>query len=396
MYALLRQCFYNESYRNIIVLDANFEVLGAYNTTSDEFTSYYQDGRLIINWDYIISLHADAIFIALCLTSKIVNISSVRGNQWATSISLYDKKVAHISTELIKKGAVDTDKLADGAVNSQKIQNKAITQEKLDDSVVLQKTTLTEGIYGSVGDSITEGVGITNNLDDSDEYKPLSGTAKPTYAYYIAKLNNMKWHNYGISSSTMGDIVANGSDKRGFSKMNGRYTQMADDLTHISIFFGINDSFYGPLMKREDWLFEQYGTKIYYPRQTSLIGTVADDGTPFATQEQYDACNSVTGTIDGVQYNSNTEYFNALYCGNIDSIDNKTWYGAWNTVLPYLIEKYPMAKILCIVPFNTTKEIREAVRQVAKNTVCRLMSSTVDISYFTNGTKKNHQVRQEI
>ena len=198
------------------------------------------------------------------------------------------------------------------------------------------------------------------------KYKPLSGAAKPTYAYYIAKLNNMKWYNYGISGSTMGDIVANGSDKRGFSKMNGRYTQMADDLTHISIFFGINDSFYGPLMKREDWLLEQYGTKIYYPRQTSLIGTVADDGTPFTTQEQYDACNSVTGTIDDVQYNSSAEYFNALYCGNIDSIDNKTWYGAWNTVLPYLIEKYPMAKILCIVPFNTTKDIREAVRQVAK------------------------------
>lgn len=246
------------------------------------------------------------------------------------------------------------------------IPDKSITEDKLADSVNISTTTLTGGVYGQAGDSISEGAGLQTLLDNNDEYLPLVGTKKATYGYYIAKLNRMQWANYGISGSTLGYVIANGTDRNGFSKENGRYTQMLSNLTHISIFFGWNDAAYGPVMKREDWLKNKYGKTIYYPTKTSLIGTMASDGTPFTTQEQYDAVNSVTGSVGDVSYDKSSDYFTALYVGTSDDTTNTTFFGAYNIVIKYLIEKYPLSKILLIVPFGCTKLIRQCVRDVAK------------------------------
>ena len=227
-------------------------------------------------------------------------------------------------------------------------------------------TTLTNGMYGQAGDSISEGAGLDELLKDSDPYIPISGTKKATYGYYIAKLNNMKWANYGISGSTLGHVVINGSEKNGFSKENGRYTQMNNNLTHISIFFGWNDAAYGPVMKKEEWLQDTYSKKIYYPMSAGLIGKTAEDGTPYASQEQYEAVNKVTGRVGEIDYDNNDEYFKALYVGTKDDATNKTFWGSWNIVLPYLIEKYPLAKILIIVPFGCYALLRQCVRDAAK------------------------------
>lgn len=242
----------------------------------------------------------------------------------------------------------------------------SVTSEKIASDVNLSATTLTNGLYGQAGDSISEGAGLDELLPESDIYAPISGTKKATYGYYIAKLNRMRWANYGISGSTLGFVVANGQDKNGFSKENGRYTQMDNDLTHLSIFFGWNDDYYGNIMKREEWLFSTYSTKIYYPRTPDLIGTNAPDGTPYTTQDQYDAVNAVTGEVGGKSYDNNVEYFNALYVGTESDSTNKTFWGAWNIVLPYLIEKYPLAKILIIVPYGTNAILRQCVRDAAK------------------------------
>lgn len=254
----------------------------------------------------------------------------------------------------------------DGSITTDKIEDNAITQQKIESSVNLSTTTLTNGLYGQVGDSISEGAGLQTLLDTEDIYNPISGTRKATYGYYIAKLNRMGWANYGISGSTLGFVVANGNDKNGFSKENGRYTQMDKNLTHLSIFFGWNDTAYGPIMKKEDWLLETYGTKIYFPRTTDLIGTTADDGTPYATQEQYDALKQVTGNVGRIDYNNSEDYFRALYVGTENDSTNKTFWGAWNIVLPYLINKYPLAKILLIVPFGCYALLRQCVRDAAK------------------------------
>ena len=256
--------------------------------------------------------------------------------------------------------------IPDGSISENMIADNAITQKKIADDVSLSTTALTNGLYGQAGDSISEGAGLTSFLDSSDPYAPISGTKKATYGYYIAKLNRMRWANYGLSGSTLGDVIYNGIDKRGFSKENGRYTQMDDDLTHLSIFFGWNDSAYGPIMKREEWLLDTYDTKIYYPRSSDLIGTIADDGTPYATQEQYAAVNAVKGNVGGIDYDNSNTYFSALYIGTKDDATNKTFWGAWNVVLPYLIEKYPLAKILLIVPFGTNALTRQCVRDAAK------------------------------
>lgn len=255
--------------------------------------------------------------------------------------------------------------IPDGSITTDKINNNAVTQEKINTNVNLSTTTLTNGLYGQAGDSISEGAGLQTLLSDSDPYTPISGTKKATYGYYIAKLNRMRWANYGISGSTLGFVIANGSDKNGFSKENGRYTQMDNNLTHISIFFGWNDAAYGPIMKKEEWLQSTYSKKIYYPRSLGLIGTSADDGTPYATQDQYDAVNAVTGRVGEIDYDNSNDYFNALYVGTKDDSTNTTFWGAWNIVLPYLINKYPLAKILLIVPFGCYALLRQCVRDAA-------------------------------
>lgn len=51
--------------------------------------------------------------------------------------------------------------------------------------------------------------------------------------------------------------------------------------------------------------------------------------------------------------------------GTINDTTNASYYGAYNVVLPYLIDKYPYAKIALIVPFGTDVGHRQAIRDLA-------------------------------
>ena len=51
--------------------------------------------------------------------------------------------------------------------------------------------------------------------------------------------------------------------------------------------------------------------------------------------------------------------------GTPDDTDPKTFYGAWNTVLPFLIRKHPYAKIGIIITNGTTPEYTEPQRVMA-------------------------------
>ena len=51
--------------------------------------------------------------------------------------------------------------------------------------------------------------------------------------------------------------------------------------------------------------------------------------------------------------------------GTIDDTTNQSYYGGYNVVLPYLINKYPYTKIALIVPFGATDGHRNAVRALA-------------------------------
>lgn len=48
--------------------------------------------------------------------------------------------------------------------------------------------------------------------------------------------------------------------------------------------------------------------------------------------------------------------------GTIDDKENTSYYGGFNVVMPYLIEKYPDTRICLIVPFGTDEGHRNAVR----------------------------------
>ena len=224
-------------------------------------------------------------------------------------------------------------------------------------------------LYVTAGDSITEGAAMKRAEDvisNDDPYKPLSGWARKTYGYYIAKYNGMRWLNDGVSGSTLADVFCYGGSRNGWSKENGRYTQLPDDVDYISIWFGYNDLAYGHAMKRDEWLLETYGRKIYYPRTTADLGTTHADGTPYTTQEQYDACNAVTGDVDGKTYTNNMQYFIAKFVGKRTDSTNKTWWGAYNVVLKYLIEKYPLTKILVITGCGGTDEMCDVSVAAAK------------------------------
>jgi lysophospholipase L1-like esterase len=194
---------------------------------------------------------------------------------------------------------------------------------------------------GNAGDSIAEGI-LTDDIPFYEKsYKPLYGKAKKTHMYYIAKENKCQWYNYGISGSTLGDCFAIGADRNGFSKVNGRYTKMTDDLDYLLLMFGTNDADYGMWMLAEEYVQSiNGGTYKMFPAKGHSIG---EEGV--MTQDEYNQVMEYTGEIDGQSY-TGMDYWRRKYIGNINDTTNKTWCGAWNIVLEYIFSKYKHIKIL--------------------------------------------------
>ena len=148
---------------------------------------------------------------------------------------------------------------------------------QMEDGIIAsQKPNILEGkILVTVGDSITEGADMDRapetELGKNPNYSknPQEGRYK-TYGWQIANRNNMIFYNKGISGSTMqGKRNPNGTDladgkgtsidsKNGFSKENGRYTQLPDEIDFLTIMFGWNDSAYGTLGTINDTTNETY------------------------------------------------------------------------------------------------------------------------------------------
>ena len=233
------------------------------------------------------------------------------------------------------------------------------------------------GYYAACGDSITHANhALVEDIAADDKYYPIdgySGTtyARKNYAYYIAQRNNLQWANYGYGGTTLHHCYPKGyggTAMRTFPFVDERITQLKEDIDwdYISIFFGYNDAVYGPAQQRDFWLTETYGEELGYPVNDSQIGTEG-----FANAEQKAACDAATGSVGGVAYSDNTEYFFAKFVGTVDDTETTTFLGAYNYALDYLTKKYPAAKIMIVNPYvsgtnNTRKIIRDGVNAVAE------------------------------
>ena len=225
-------------------------------------------------------------------------------------------------------------------------------------------------IYWAVcGDSITNANHATiYDIAEGDEYMPIDGYPnlntykRKNYAYYIAQRNRLKWANYGWGGTTLSSVTSKAYGyKNAF--VDERMTSMADvEWNYISIFFGGNDSYFGPTAWKDKWLTEKYGQELGYPVNAEQIGA---DG--FANAEQKAACDAVVGMVNGVNYETNADYFIAKFIGTINDTSKDTWYGALNTAVSYLLANHPKAKIILVASYTpASPKYADAVIEVAE------------------------------
>ena len=166
--------------------------------------------------------------------------------------------------------------------------------------------------YSAAGDSFTEGTFI-NNVDDegrvgkeSPEFYDKEWGCWKTYAYWIAKNNNMTFYDDGISGSIMHvEYAEDGSvDTSRHPFAYQRYMNVPKDSDYLTLMFGLNEY------------------------------NIADDPETLGTKE---------------------------------SIDDKTWWGAWNKVLKYYLTEMPFCKIGIIISDAWMQEnLRNATIEIAK------------------------------
>jgi len=196
-------------------------------------------------------------------------------------------------------------------------------------------------VYVAVGDSYTEG-----DFSGWSDENGLSGTNSPviydsvrgmykTYPWWIAERNNMKLHNCG----KCGSIVALDKD-------------------YVEGVSGVKIS------SREPFSYMRY-------------------------KELPDVIDYMTFWF-GINDASHTNL------GNINDNDNTTFYGAWNVVLPYLIEKYPLCKMGFIVTTGATSAYRKAIRDIAIKWGIPYLDLTGDSSVpMMNGRESTVEVCNE-
>ena len=170
-------------------------------------------------------------------------------------------------------------------------------------------------LYGKkwavVGDSFTAEFSGNSPADWFIEDGIYAGKSK-VYGYIIGNRNNMTLQWLGAGGKTMA-TPADGSFTKTFSL--SEYKNIDADVDYITIYLGINDSHHAP-------------------------GSTGDDG------------EDKSGEIP---------------LGTIDDTTNATFYGAWNVVIPYLLENHPFAHIGIIVSNGCdTSEYRDAEIAIAK------------------------------
>lgn len=224
--------------------------------------------------------------------------------------------------------------------------------------------------YYGFGDNINTAVNgevITPNDDyaPSNEVQMLDN--KPRYknfAYYLAKRNKLRWYDFAFDKATLTECRTKAAPDLNCILTDDAIISISDDKPdYITLWYGVNDAKYNPIMQRELWLKDKYGAEIVYPMQESEINT---DG--YATAEQKAEVDKAVGRVGEVDYNDADSYFFAKFVGTENDEELTTWCGALNYALPLLMSEYPTAKILLIVPDHAThgEMLRKATIKMAE------------------------------
>lgn len=188
--------------------------------------------------------------------------------------------------------------------------------------VIPKETSTTHGNillgkkWAVCGDSFSEV--ITTTTEDSYIVGGLYDGYKKSYGYIIGNRNDMDIQHLAAGGKTLA-YPADGTFHNSFTDVSGsapyNYTNIAEDVDYITLYFGINDSHH----------------------ENGSSGTDGED---------------VTGYIS---------------LGTIDDADNTTFCGAWNVCLEWLIRNRPFAHIGIIVSNGCVRdEFRTATIAAAK------------------------------
>lgn len=189
---------------------------------------------------------------------------------------------------------------------------------------------LHNGFLVTAGDSFTDGAAISSQYPDI--------TKRPTYGYLVANKNSMGFLNQGHSGSTMCDISVDGVSRDGYC--TSRVLQIPNQVTHITLWFGWNDEAYGVNSLKDIYCQTEYSK--YYSQCTAEEKAVVD-----AYQD-----------------------WETAFIGSVDSTDKKTWYGAWNYTLDYILQNYADIKIGVVIPFLNSDTLSTAMRTALVN-ICK-------------------------
>lgn len=163
-----------------------------------------------------------------------------------------------------------------------------------------------------------------------------------TYGYLIAERNNMEIQHLAVG----GMCIATPSDEEFLNTFtSGLYKTIDKDVDYITLYFGINDSHHRPK-------------------------SVADDG------------EIKKGTI---------------HLGMIEDTQIDTFYGAWNTVLDYLIREYPFAHIGMLISNGCeTDDYRLAEIAIAKKWGIPYLDLNGDERCPVMGRSTNPAISEEV
>lgn len=187
---------------------------------------------------------------------------------------------------------------------------------------------------------------------------------KKNFADFIAERFRLLLSNFAFDNATItGCKTKAAPDLNCVLADEAIISMSAQKPNYIMLWYGINDVTYGPIMQRELWLKDKYGTDLAYPMQESEIGKEG-----YATAEQKAEVDKVVGRVGEVDYDNADSYFFAKFVGTENDEELTTWCGALNYAFPLLMSEYPEAKILIICPDHEQhgKLIREATIKMAE------------------------------